>query len=167
MIEVKAWGEMIAASGSRGAVLQRLAIICASIDPGHPLRVAIDGIDAAGKTHLADELVAPITSRGRNVIRASIGRFHNPRRVRYKQGRDSPEGYYLDSFNLKALVDSLLRPLGPGGGRQEYRLAVFDVTKDSAVDEAPRQASVNSILLFDGVFLLRPELLPHGSENLS
>src|SRR5437868_7802169 len=109
----------------RQEVLQQLADIIISIKCWHPLRLAIDGIDAAGKTTLADELALLIEAQGRPVIRASIDGFHHPRCVRYRRGPDSPEGYYEDSFDYAALRTVLLDPLGPqGNGR--YRRAVFD-----------------------------------------
>ncbi|MBI3914429.1 MAG: uridine kinase [Chloroflexi bacterium] len=123
----------------------------------HPTRVAIDGVDAAGKTTLADELVAPIESRGREVIRASIDRFHRPRAERYARGADSPEGYYYDSFDYAALRAALLDPLGPNDTRA-YRRRVFDYRADAPVHDPTRVAAADAILLFDGVFLLRPEL---------
>jgi uridine kinase len=123
----------------------------------HPVRVALDGPDAAGKTTLAQELVAPLQARGRPVIRASIDGFHNPARIRHARGLTSPEGYYHDSFNYPMLVESLLAPLGPGGSRR-YRAGVFDYRTDSAVPMESHLAEENAILLFDGVFLLRPEV---------
>jgi len=123
----------------------------------HPLRVAIDGIDAAGKTTLADTLVRPLEARGKPVIRASIDGFHRPRAERYRQGADSPAGYYDDSFDYAVLRDALLRPLGPGGSRC-YRRAVFDVRTDTSVSVPDEEAPERAVLLFDGVFLLRPEL---------
>jgi uridine kinase len=47
--------------------------------------------------------------------------------------------------------------LGPGGSRW-YRAAVFDFHTDAAVQVPLRVAKSNAVLLFDGVFLLRPEL---------
>ena len=138
-------------------VLYQLACRIASIKLSHPVRVAIDGVDAAGKTMLADELVAPIEKLGRIVIRGSIDGFHRPRIERYEQGADSPEGYYYDSFDHAALRAALLDPLGPGGS-QHYRRAVFDLSSDSPVEESLRESPVDAVLLFDGVFLLRPEL---------
>ena len=123
----------------------------------HPLRVGIDGPDAAGKTTLAEELAALLQRSGRPVIRASIDGFHNPTAVRYARGPSSPEGYYFDSFNYQMLVESLLAPLGPGGSRR-FSAAVFDYRTNSAVPIETHLAEVNAILLFDGVFLLRPEL---------
>src|SRR5438270_14025869 len=98
-------------------MLDQLAQQIVSLHPPHPLRVAIDGIDAAGKTTLADELVSPIEAQGRPVIRASLDGFHRPRAERYQQGADSPQGYYEDSFDYAALRDALLLPLGPGCSR--------------------------------------------------
>ncbi len=64
-------------------MLETLARTLASVSRAHPIRVAIDGVDAAGKTTLADELVSPMRALGRTVIRASVDDFHNPREIRY------------------------------------------------------------------------------------
>jgi uridine kinase len=140
-----------------GHPLGHLADRLSSLTLAHPVRVAIDGVNAAGKTTLADELERLISSRGRPVIRASIDGFHRPRAERYCRGADSPEGYYEDSFDYPALCEVLLLPLGPGGGLY-YRTRVFDYLADAPIAEPPRLAPPNAILLFDGVFLLRPEL---------
>ena len=109
---------------------------------------------------MADELVEPIRRRGRQVIRASIDGFHNPRSVRYKRGRHSPEGYFRDSFNHDALIESLLAPLSPGGTRR-YRDAVFDHITDSEVVVPAETAEHDAVLMFDGIFVHRPELMPY------
>ncbi len=119
--------------------------------------MAIDGPDAAGKTTLADELAVVLREAGRHVIRASVDGFHRPRTERYARGRDSPLGYFTDSFDYEALRSSLLEPLGPGGSR-EYRPAVFDFRDDKPMLLAWLRAPERAVLLFDGVFLLRPEL---------
>ena len=71
---------------TREQVLHQLAGILVSRIHPHPLRVAIDGIDAAGKTTLADELVPLIEAQGRPVIRTSIDGFHRLRSLRYRLG---------------------------------------------------------------------------------
>lgn len=144
-------------SPARIRLLRRLTDLVVSVERGHPVRVGIDGIDGAGKTTLADELAGFVGDRGRAVIRASIDRFHVPRAHRYRQGRASPLGYYQDSFDYGALWDQLLRPLGPGGSRR-YRTGVFDHRADAAALATPREAGEGEVLLFDGVFLFRPEL---------
>jgi uridine kinase len=45
-------------------------------------RVAIDGVDGAGKTYFADELAEVLGASGRSVIRASVDGFDNPRSIR-------------------------------------------------------------------------------------
>ena len=142
---------------NRSALLDRLAQAIDQAPRFHPLRVGIDGIDAAGKTSLADELAGALRDRGRAVIRASLDGFHNPRAVRYARGPLSPEGYFLDLFNYPLLKQALLDPLGPGGSRA-YRTAVYDVRADCPLNAPLLTAPEDVILLFDGIFLFRPEL---------
>jgi uridine kinase len=52
----------------------------------------------------------------------------------------------------------LLDPLGPGGDRR-FQSAVYDKPTDAALSPPVVTASANAVLLFDGVFLLRPELI--------
>jgi uridine kinase len=145
---------------SRSRLLEFLAARIARLERGHPIRVAIDGVDGAGKTQLAEDMVEPMRRFGRPVIRASIDGFHHPAHIRYQRGRTSPEGYFRDSFDYQALIGSLLAPLGPGGSLR-YRKAVFDFRTDSALQTPVSLAESDAVLLFDGVFLLRPELKSH------
>lgn len=145
---------------NRQFVIEQLAEMIAMIKMDHPVRVAVDGVDAAGKTKLADELVAPLKALGKIVIRASVDGFHNPRVLRYKQGLESPEGYYRDSFCHDAILGELLQPLGPGGSLH-YRTRIYDFQTEKPVYEQPQVAPSDAILLFDGIFLLRPELIGH------
>lgn len=124
----------------------------------HPVRVAIDGPDTAGKTTLADELASGISAAGRAVIRASADDFGRPRAERYRRGRDSAEGYRLDAFDHAALVRLLLEPLGPHGDRR-CRTTAFDLAGDMPRLAEPETADDEAVLLVDGVFLLRPELV--------
>jgi uridine kinase len=141
----------------RQRLLDRLAHAIAAVSRPHPVRVALDGVDAAGKTSLADDLVRPLQGRGYSVIRTSLDNFHRPREVRHRRGATSPEGYYYDSFDYPALKSLLLDPLGPGGSLR-YRTGLFDGRAEAALSSPVRTAGAHAILLFDGVFLFRPEL---------
>jgi len=131
-------------SSPRAAALAALADRILVVRRAHPLRVAVDGVDAAGKTVLAGELAAALAARGRPVIHASIDGFHRPRAERLRRGADSPEGFYLDSFDHAKAVELLLEPLGPGGSRR-FRRAAFDSRTDAPVEapleEAPADAA--------------------------
>jgi len=139
------------------ALIDRLVSAVEKFPRTTPVRVAIDGPDAAGKTTLADVLAAALVEAGRTVIRASLDGFHRPRAERYRQGELSPEGCFADSFDLEALRVELLDPLGPGGSRR-YRVAVFDPAADAAVSSEPSVAPDEAVVVVDGVFLLRREL---------
>lgn len=121
------------------------------------LRVGIDGVDGAGKTHFADELPGMLSASGRPLIRASVDGFHNPRAVRYRRGRNSPEGFYRDSYDYGAFERVLLTPLSPGGSGR-YRTAVHDVALEQPVTVPEQKAEAGAILILDGIFLHRPEL---------
>jgi len=144
-------------SPTRLALLERLADLIATLRRPHPVRVAVDGVDAAGKTTLADELAALLAARGRAVIRAGIDGFGRSRADRYRRGELSAEGYYQDGFDYPALRADLLEPLGPGGSRR-YRTATFDVRTDQPRAAPLLLAAPDAVLVVDGVFLLRPEL---------
>ncbi len=120
-------------------------------------RLAVDGVDGAGKTTFADELGDVLTQRGTYVVRASIDGFHRPRADRWAMGRHSPEGYYLDSYDYLRVRAELLDPLGPAGDRR-IRRAVHDVATDQPVASAVETVPEGSVLLVDGIFLHRPEL---------
>jgi uridine kinase len=144
--------------GTRDEMLGRLAEAVGSVTVAHPTRVAIDGPPAAGKTTLADELAVVLREQGRDVIRATIDDFLFPRAQRYPRGEYSAEGCYFDTHDYEALNRVLLDPLGPGGDRR-FQPAVYDRTADAALSPPVTTAPTNAVLLFDGVFLMRPELI--------
>jgi uridine kinase len=151
--------------GARGDVLGRLVSLVEHRSRRGSLRVAIDGIDAAGKTTLADELAILLGGEGCPVLRASIDGFHHPASVRHLRVDVQPaRSYYEDSFDYQALRGLLLDPLGPEGDHL-VRTRVFDFRIDQPVEESPTRVRPGTVLLFDGVFLLRPEL--EGCWDLS
>ncbi|WP_426502408.1 cytidylate kinase family protein [Dactylosporangium sp. McL0621] len=143
--------------GTRDELLGRLAAAVGSVTVAHPLRVAVDGAPAAGKTTLADELAVVLRAQGRDVIRASIDDFLFPRAQRYPRGEYSAEGCYFDTHDYAALNRVLLDPLGPGGDRR-FQNAVYDRTADAVLSPPVSTAQADAVLVFDGVFLMRPEL---------
>ncbi len=149
---------MVTQSVVRDEVLGRLATIIEGRSHEGTVRVAIDGIDAAGKTTLADELARVLRKSSVPVLRASIDGFHHPAAVRHRRSADQPAcSYYEDSFDYPALRSLLLDPLGESD-QESVRTRIFDFRTDQAIHEAPTRVLPGTVLLFDGVFLLRPEL---------
>jgi uridine kinase len=142
---------------SRPHVLRTIAARIAA-HPARPVTLtAVDGVDGAGKTVFADELATHLTDLGMAVVRASVDGFHRPRAERYRRGRHSPEGFFLDSYDLEALRGRLLDPLRPGGDRRIVR-AVHDIDHERPVDPVPEVVATGSVLVVDGIFLHRREL---------
>lgn len=134
-----------------------MAATLAAAKPESTLVVAIDGVDAAGKTWFADELAAAMKPL-RPTIRVSIDGFHHPASTRHAREASEPaDSYYRDSFDYGAFVREVIEPIGPGGNRL-IRPAVFDHVTDRPVDPDRIAVPNDGVVLVDGIFLGRPEL---------
>ena len=134
-----------------------MADLLVAIPVAHPTRVAVDGITASGKTTFADDVAEAVRARGRTCLHVTMDGFHNPRAVRYRQGRESAAGYYEDAYDFAALRRVLLDPLGPGGDRA-FRVGILDLANDVPLDLPAVVAAPDLVLVVDGSFLQRPEL---------
>ncbi len=148
------------------ARLRLLDAVASAVPTRSPdcVRVAVDGVDGAGKTRFADELGDRLRKLGRDVVRIGADDFLNPRAVRHRRGRSSPEGFVADSYDLDALRRLVLDPLSPGGDRR-YRPASHDLAGDQPLDVPAREAAEGAVLVIDGLFLHRGELV--GTWDLS
>lgn len=146
--------------GVRGRLLGYLAAAVGSVSVAHPTRVAIDGPPAAGKTTLADELAVVLRTQGRPVVRGTIDNFLFPRAQRYARGEFSAEGCYFDAHDHEGLKRALLVPFGPLGDRR-FQHTTYDHVTDTVLSPPLTTAPAGAVLLFDGVFLMRPELIDH------
>lgn len=144
---------------------QLVADAVLALPADHVRRVAIDGVDGAGKTHFADALGVELTARGATVIHASTDGFLNPPRTRHRRGRDSAEGFYRDSFDYGRMIRLLLDPLSPGGNR-EYIREVYDWHREREVHRLPELAPPDAILLVDGIFTHRDELVRYWDYSV-
>jgi uridine kinase len=152
-------------SAQRAALLEQVADEIIVRRGESVLRVAIDGVDGAGKTTFADELAAVLERQGVRVIRSTTDCFHNPRSIRLRRGKLSPEGFYRDSHNLTSLKALLLDPLS-ANPPEPFRTAAFDEPSDSPVDVKLAQSAPGDVLVFDGLFLSRPELRQYWDYSI-
>ncbi|HEY9291796.1 MAG TPA: hypothetical protein VIP98_11000 [Microlunatus sp.] len=118
------------AAGDRLVMLDAILNRIAGVRRDHPMRVAVDGGTAAGKTSLAQELAGRHVERGGAAIRASFDFFKIPPQERARQGFG---GRVFDSHSL---IKELLQPLGPGGSRR-YRVATYDSWMGRSLRERP------------------------------
>jgi uridine kinase len=145
----------VSEAGERGRLLEA---VVERVPTGRRVRVGVDGRGGAGKTVFGDELAAALSARGRAVVRASVDGFHRPRAERYRRGRHSPVGYWLDAYDYGRLAGALLDPFARGGS---VRTAVHDVRTDAALDLPPTPVGADDVLIVDGVFVHRDELIPY------
>lgn len=124
-----------------------------------PVLVAVDGVDGSGKTTFAEMLADAYRRAGRKVQVVHLDDFLNPRVIRYRLGRTSPEGFFKDTYDLDAFAAKVLTPLGARGNR-EIVLRAFDYRADAALDDCPTPVPPDSVVIVEGMFLHRDELRP-------
>jgi uridine kinase len=136
-----------------------LDLLAGTIDSlgDHRLRIAIDGLTAAGKTSLGHELAQCLSRRGRPVLRASLDDFKRPWSERHLYDRVSGEGYYRNAFDHDAACKLLLVPSDPTGDGIVSLCSIDPITQ---VDHSAIKTVMpaNGVLLVDGVFAFRPEI---------
>ncbi|WP_067441064.1 AAA family ATPase [Nocardioides jensenii] len=126
-------------------------------DVRRPVLVAIDGPDGSGKTHVARALATELTARGLTTAHASVDSFHHPREHRHALGR-TPEAVWGRHFDYRAMRRELLDPWRRGPGAT-YTPVWHDVDADTYVDRVSASVPERGVLVVDGVFLQRPELV--------
>jgi uridine kinase len=119
--------------------------------------IAVDGVDGSGKTTFASQLACAIDGAGRPAVIVHEDDFLAPRVTRYRLGRESPEGFFRDSYDLGALKRHVLDPLRPDGDRR-VRRRVFDHRTDQPVDASVEEVPRDAVVIVEGMFLHRDEL---------
>jgi uridine kinase len=148
----------VGGSRQRRAVVEHVASRIPEFDGHICPRVAVDGPDGSGKTTFAEELDAALRSAGRLVVRVSLDDFHHVRALRYRLGNESPEGFWRYSFNYRRFRSDVLEPFAPDGSRL-YRTAAHDLATDTVLDPEPCTALPGTVLIVDGLFLHRDEIV--------
>lgn len=140
-------------------------LVDATPSPGRPALVAVDGVDGSGKTTFAARLAGAFTERGRPVEVVHLDDFLNPRVVRYRRGRTSPEGFFRDTYDLATFSARVLEPLGPTGSRTIVRRA-FDHVADRPVTDRPVHVPADAVVIVEGMFLHRDGLREHWDVSV-
>ena len=133
--------------------------------PEQILRITIDGVDGSGKTYFANNLANYLRNKKLPAIRISLDDFHNLRSKRYAQGRLSPKGFYEDSYDYDAFIASVLVPLSKNGNGA-YRAKYHDVETDELLDTPLQQADPNAVIIVDGIFSHRDELVEYWDYSI-
>lgn len=119
--------------------------------------IALDGRPGTGKSELAIELKTALARAEVTSFVASMSDFKNPGQVRRRQGSDSVEGYYDDTYNLSELKRNLLEPFMLGGSTG-FVLSAYDAKAEQFVEPDWTTTGRDAILFVEGEFLARPAL---------
>ena len=114
-----------------------------------PTLVAVDGVDGSGKTTFAERLATAYADRGRAVQVVHMDDFLNPRLVRYRMGRTSPEGFFRDTYDLVAFTTKVLQPLRPGADHV-ITARSFDHRADRPLDDDPVEFPPQAVVIMRG-----------------
>ncbi len=121
--------------------------------------IGINGVDASGKTTFTAELARYVESIGYTCQIISIDDFHNPL-VQRRQGKTEIDAYYNNAFNYERLIDEVLHPLKKTG--QVHRdIMCLDLDTDTYTAHRRIDIDADTVVLVEGVLLLRPPLLAY------
>ncbi|MDA3627941.1 uridine kinase [Saccharopolyspora sp. WRP15-2] len=116
-------------------------------------RIAVDGAPAAGTGDLADALVEPLRTRGREVVRVRMADYLRPASLRLEHGHHDPDSYYESWYDLRGLTREVLDPLSDSGNGR-----VLPALWDAEADRSPRLPRVQlpdrAVAIVDGPLLL-------------
>lgn len=119
--------------------------------------VAVDGVDGSGKTTFAHELARFLEQLHHNVLVIHLDDFLNVRQTRHRLGKDSAEGFWLDSYDYERFELNVLHAFGKDGtGR--FRKKSMDLATDSLLEEPWQQAIAGTTVIVEGMFLHRDNL---------
>ena len=123
----------------------------------HPVRVGLDGRCGSGKSTLARDLVARLRADGVPATHLDSDGFHHVREHRRRRVDDPARGYYEDAYDLEALAERVLVPLGPGGDGV-HATRVHDLDTDEVITDEAATAGPGAVVVFDCTFLQRGAL---------
>ncbi|WP_339133901.1 HAD-IA family hydrolase [Streptomyces sp. f51] len=124
-----------------------------------PFVVGVTGVDASGKSQLAERLRAVLHARGVPVSAVHVDDFHRPRAERYDPSLSAPRQYYERSIDFARLAAEVLVPLRRDGGLHRS-VAALDLPSDTW-GTVRHDIGPDSVVILEGVFLYRAETRPH------
>jgi uridine kinase len=120
-----------------------------------PLRVAISGIDASGKSTLARAVEEILSVRGFRVALITVDAWHQPAAVRFSD-TDPARHFYRHAFRFEEMFRRLVTPLHATGS-VSLTANLTSPAGDAASTRTYWFRDIEIILL-EGIFLLRRDL---------
>lgn len=127
---------------------------------GRTALAGISGIDGVGKTRFSDTVQRLLLSRDVPTTVVHVDNFTHPRNRRHS----SPDGvnnYYNHTFDLESLARYVLGPVRGGEAVDIDLTHPSPQDDDVAESHGYRISPQNGVVLVEGVFLFRPELVDY------
>jgi len=125
----------------------------------NPFVVGINGIDTSGKTKFAKALSQFLINNKYKVQIINLDDFHNPKSIR-SSGANEVENYFNKGFDINTIIKKLLIPIRDKGNFSTT-LTLLNLHTDKYETRKHFSFSKNTIVIFEGVFLFRKELIPY------
>ncbi|HEY5713816.1 MAG TPA: hypothetical protein VIT68_00510 [Candidatus Gracilibacteria bacterium] len=124
-----------------------------------PLRIAINGIEATGKTTFAEAFTEFLKAQNKEAYHVGIDGFHFDKSHRYRQGRHSARGYYEDAYDEVGFRQKVLEL----SQKKPFSFIPFshDLKTDQHLTPDPIPLAPNALLITDGCHLFKPIYQSH------
>jgi len=129
----------------------------------HVFTVAVSGIDASGKGHVAKRLESELTGEGLRVATINIDPWQNPIPIRLRN-ENAAENFYQNVFRWDDVFNQLIIPLRRTGNVQLATQLIFSHA-DEYFDFTFDFHNID-ILLIEAIFLFQPRFLKHYNFNV-
>ncbi|ASW55291.1 hypothetical protein [Plantactinospora sp. KBS50] len=146
---------------TRLALLDRLSRALADVqaDLRQALVVGVTGADASGKSHFAADLADRLQTEAKCQL-VHVDDFHRPRAVRYAGELSEAEKYLRQSIDLDRLAEEVLTPIRQNG-QLRRTMRHLHIEDDTYTVERAYDIDPSTIVIVEGVFLLRPQVREH------
>jgi len=122
-----------------------------------PFVIGINGIDNSGKTEFAKGLEDFLKEENYKTQLIELDDFHNLKKIRYS-GNNEIDCYYNNSFNIETIINELLKPIHEDK-EVNVNIKILDLCSDKYIKSKKYSVDKDTIVLLEGVFLFRKELV--------
>ena len=118
--------------------------------------IGINGVDTSGKTIFSENMQKYLVARGKKASVLHLDDFHNPAGIR-NAGPNEIDAYIQNAFDIKKLIDELLKPLKSGQSINKT-LECLDLNTDTFSSRRHYEIDKNTYVILEGVLLYREPL---------
>jgi uridine kinase len=121
--------------------------------------VGVSGLDASGKSQIADSLSRKLSEKGKNILSMSGDSFQFPREYKEDfQEKDWATQHMRRTINFQKMIDELLQPLQALPDTLQLDIVDYD-TKEKVKTAIPLQYPL--IVIIESIYLFSRRIMPY------